>query len=203
MRLLSEVIKKLFEIISGHSKQKTISIHNQETKAENDLYLTGSGDMLHLYNNLGIEINSFTPSHKSSLQTWLPYFNNHKVIAVHNTFTDMEDVQFAKDVNYCICINANLYIEDTNPPIEMLIAQNAHIVIGTDSLASNDSLNIWNEIQTIQKHFPDIALETILKWATSNGAKALAVSEKLGSFAKGKSPGVVQINEDAKLIVST
>jgi cytosine/adenosine deaminase-related metal-dependent hydrolase len=69
------------------------------------------------------------------------------------------------------------------------------IVLGTDSLASNHQLSILEEIKTIQSNFPAIETATLLKWATSNGAKALQLDSMLGSFEKGKKPGVVLIND--------
>jgi cytosine/adenosine deaminase-related metal-dependent hydrolase len=51
-------------------------------------------------------------------------------------------------------------------------------------------------MQTIHRQFPSIVLEELLKWATINGAKALQMDNLLGSFEKGKQPGVVLINND-------
>ena len=67
--------------------------------------------------------------------------------------------------------------------------------MGTDSLASNHQLSILEEIKTLQQNFPGISLTTMLQWATINGAKALQMDETLGSFEKGKKPGVVLIEE--------
>lgn len=103
---------------------------------------------------------------------------------------------------FCLCINANQYIENALPPIEMLRKNNCTIVLGTDSLASNWSLNILDEIKTIKQNFPAIALEEMLQWATINGAKALQMENDLGSFEKGKKPGVVLIDEQ-KLAVKS
>ena len=75
----------------------------------------------------------------------------------------------------------------------MLIENNCNIVLGTDSLASNHQLNILEEIKTLQKNFAQLQLETILQWATINGARALQMDTTLGSFEKGKCPGVVLI----------
>jgi cytosine/adenosine deaminase-related metal-dependent hydrolase len=50
-----------------------------------------------------------------------------------------------------------------------------------------------NELKTIQKHNPQIPLEEMLGWATINGARALQMDKHLGSFEKGKKPGVVLI----------
>jgi imidazolonepropionase-like amidohydrolase len=88
-----------------------------------------------------------------------------------------------------------LYIENALPPIEMLRKNNCKIVLGTDSLASNWSLNILDEIKTIRKNFPEIPLAETLQWGTSNGAKALQMDDVLGSFERGKRPGVVLVNE--------
>jgi imidazolonepropionase-like amidohydrolase len=73
---------------------------------------------------------------------------------------------------------------------------NLPIVLGTDSYSSNWQLNIAKEIQSIQQHFPAIRLETVLQWATINGAKALQWDKELGSFEKGKKPGVVLMSND-------
>ena len=200
------VSKTLFKILNENSKKSVISIHNQENKAEDELFLNKKGQFLELYKHLGINIDFFAATHKSSLQSWLPYFtNNQKIISVHNTFTQKEDVIFAQqfygneNIFYCLCPNANLYIENRLPPVEMFTEQNCNIVLGTDSYAGNWHLNIFEEIKTIRTNFPAIALETILQWATINGAKALQADHIYGSFEKGKKPGVILIREQEVL----
>lgn len=196
------VSKRLFQILNDNSKNSIISIHNQESKAEDELYLHKAGQFLNLYENFGINIQSFAATNKSSLQSWVPYFtNNQKLISVHNTFTSEEDVIFAhafynkNQLFICLCPNANLYIENKLPPIEMFIRQDCNIVLGTDSYASNWHLNIFEEIKTIRANFPAVNLETILQWATINGARALEIDNVFGSFEKGKKPGVVLVGE--------
>jgi cytosine/adenosine deaminase-related metal-dependent hydrolase len=190
------VSRTLFQLINERTAGKIISIHNQETAAENELYESGTGDFLALYDQLGIDISGFKPTGASSLQSWIAAFNNHQqIISVHNTFTSEADVDAAKNIGFfCICINANEYIEKTIPPLFLLQQAERMMVVGTDSYASNDSLNVWNELQTIRKHFPTIPLEILLQWATSNGAAALNISDRFGSFEKGKKPGLVLID---------
>ncbi len=209
------VSKKLFSLINEATAGRLISIHNQEAAAENELYKSKSGDFLSLYKNFGIDISSFEPTGKSSFQSWLPYFNNNqKIISVHNTFTDPTDLEFSRDRHstavgaqsrrrgsqpstfFCLCPNANLFIENTLPPVPLLMENNCRIVLGTDSYASNTQLNIYEEIKTIQQHFPKIPLATVLQWATLNGAQALGIEKKYGSFEQGKRPGVVLINNE-------
>ena len=198
----------LFKLLNKATANKTISIHNQECAAENELYIDKTGGFLELYSNFGIDINSFMPTGKRSFESWLPYFTNQqKIILVHNTFTKNDDLLFAakntgnESLFYCICPNANLYIENTLPDVEMMLQQNCNIVLGTDSYASNKHLNIFEEIKTIRKNFPSIALENVLQWATINGAKALGIDEEFGSFETGKKPGVVLIRENAERLL--
>jgi cytosine/adenosine deaminase-related metal-dependent hydrolase len=177
---------------------KTVTIHNQETSFEDELFHSGGGDFIRMYELMKLDTSFFQPTGKSSLQTYLGKMNGAKeIILVHNTFTKQADIDFAQQVsqnlNWCLCVKANQYIEKALPPVDLLQKNGCHIVIGTDSLASNNSLDILDELKTISQNFPTIQLAELLQWATLNGAKALQLHDELGSFEKGKKPGVVLI----------
>jgi len=198
------VSPEIFRMINGLPNNNLLTIHNQETPAENEFFEKGTGDFLRLYQQMGIDISFFKPSGKTSLQTWLPYFTKEQsIILVHDVVTTAMDIELINPkpqtpnpkLFFCLCPNANLYISNTLPDVSMLIKHTDDIVLGTDSLASNDQLSILAEIKTLQDNFKDIDLETLLKWATSNGSKALQMNDKLGSFEKGKKPGVLLLDE--------
>ncbi len=190
------VSDKLWALIRPYFKNRTVTIHNQETVFEDELFTHGSGDFVRMYRMMNLDTSFFKPTGKSSLQSYLHNLDTAaQIILVHNTFTSPDDIAFVKRessvVNWCICINANLYIEKAVPPIDLLRKQHCAIVLGTDSLASNHSLSILDEMKTIRHHFPSVALSELLQWATINGARALQMEGRLGSFEKGKQPGVV------------
>ena len=203
------VSPEMFAMINDLPNNNLLTIHNQETAAENEFFEKGTGDLLQMYQQMGIDISFFKPSGKTSLQTWLPYFTKEQtIILVHNVCISEEDLAFTKlrtclpdrqapncelRTFFCLCPNANLYISNTLPNVNMLMQQTENIVLGTDSLASNDQLSILAEIKTLQHNFKNLALATLLKWATSNGSKALQMDNTLGSFEKGKQPGLVLI----------
>ena len=196
------VSRSLFKLLNGATANQLITIHNQETEAENELYKNKQGDFLNLYQNFNIDISGFEATDKSSLQSWLPYFTNKQpVILVHNTFINKEDVVYltsdiVQQKYFCLCINANKYIEQKIPPIGLLREKKSTIVVGTDSYASNWQLNMLEEIKTIlEETAHEIPLAEVLQWATLNGAKALQMEDKLGSFEKGKRPGIVLIDQ--------
>ncbi len=211
------VSKELFRLLNDKTAGQITSIHNQEAAAENELYLQKTGDFLQLYEHFGIDISGFSPTGKTSLRSWLPYFDRgQQLLAVHNCFIsaeELEELDASKNstagafsgIHFCICINANLYIENRLPPIDLLIQNNVNIVLGTDSYASNRQLNMMEEVRSIKRHFPYIPLPVILQWATYNGAKALGIEDRFGSFEPGKKPGLVLIDEKnftAKLLLS-
>jgi aminodeoxyfutalosine deaminase len=199
------VSSDLWKLIRPFYAGKTLSIHNQESKGENDLFLTGKSELNRMFDLMKIKNDHHLPSGKSSLQTYYSSLSGAgKIILVHNSFTSAEDIDYVMSgmqgnhTSFCICINANQYIENAVPPIDLLVKKECNIVLGTDSLASNHSLNIMDEIKTIKKFFPPLELEKILGWATINGARALSMDDQLGSFEKGKKPGVVLISENFK-----
>jgi cytosine/adenosine deaminase-related metal-dependent hydrolase len=200
------VSKTLFGLLNEATENQLITIHNQESKAEDELYKAGKGKFLELYKNFGIDISSFVPTGKSSFETWTNYFDkNQLIISVHNTFTNESDLHSSfnthhSSFNFCLCPNANLYIERSLPPVEMLMNNGCSIALGTDSYASNHQLDIASEINVLRRNFPQIPLEKMLQWATLNGAKALQMENMLGSFEKGKIPGVLQLTNNRSVL---
>jgi len=197
-----------FELINQHTAGQIISIHNQEHPAENELYQTGGGDYLRLFKIFGIETSPFPVTGLNSIQSVLPYFNQGQTIfLIHNTCMTDADISWANTwaaannirLIYCLCINANLYIENKVPPVALLQNHNCEIVLGTDSYSSNWQLSIAKEIQSLHQHFPNLPLEKILQWATSAGARALQWENELGSFTKGKQPGITLLNLESGL----
>ena len=144
---------------------------------------------------MGIVPFDFSPKGKNSLQALAYHFKTwNKKLLVHNTFAKREDILFASDnlsdLFWVMCPAANQYIENRLPPIYEFMSLNQDIAIGTDSLASNNSLSILKEIKIISENFPSVPLEMLVKWSTYYGAKALGMDNKLGSFEPGKKPGI-------------
>jgi Cytosine deaminase and related metal-dependent hydrolases len=188
----------LFRMISDFDKDALISIHNQECPDEDEYYLLKQGGVKGLLKMLGINDDFFKPSGKTSLQTYLEWMSpTHPFLFIHNTCTTQTDVEVAmtllKNVYWCLCPNANLYIENRLPNVGMLKAKGANICVGTDSLSSNHQLSILAELVTLRNNFPAIDWEELLRWGTYNGAEALQMQHVVGSIEAGKTPGIINI----------
>ncbi len=117
-----------------------------------------------------------------------------QLILVHNTvITHGEAVKLASAGNtwFCLCPSSNMRISGTMPPVALIRKITARIVAGTDSLASNDKLDLLTELRLLHEASPDTPLEEVIRWGTINGAEALKMSESLGSIEPGKKPGLL------------
>ncbi len=180
----------------------TISIHNQETPPENELFLTGKSAFTDFYSKFGISMEGFQHNRKTAIHYALKNMNaRNRSLFVHNTLTTEADIaaanRWSKNVFWATCANANLYIENKLPDYQRFINSNAKMTIGTDSLTSNWQLSIIEEMKTIARFQSYIDFQTLLRWATLNGAEALGFEKDLGSIEVGKTPGLNLLNLEA------
>ena len=181
-------------LAEGEQAGGLLSIHNQETPDENLFFQKKEGSFLKLYEFLGLNIDFFKAEGKSSLLSYLSRLSpSLNTLLVHNTFSDEEDLDFAAGnhphLYWCLCPNANLYIENTLPDVAMFIRKGLKMTLGTDSLGSNDQLSIAAEMFTLQEQ-KTVPFELLLQWATINGAEFLGIEDRFGSLAPGKRPGI-------------
>jgi cytosine/adenosine deaminase-related metal-dependent hydrolase len=198
---------KLLHLFSEYAKKNhsILTIHNQETADENVFFQEKKGSILDRLNYFKIPTEQWQAPGKTSLQATLPHLPaSNPLQLVHNTFTSREDMLFAKEYHknlfWCFCINANLYIENKVPHLTLFTQSDCTLTLGTDSYASNWSLSIFDEIKKLRKHFPQIELNDLLTWATFNGAKYLGIDATYGSLEKGKTPGLNLISPDLQSV---
>jgi len=189
---------ELFGLIAHEGKENLLSIHHQENNDENHFFKDGSGAIAARRKAFNPDLPKYTGTGKRPMESIAKYFDqNGKLLLVHNTVSEQQDIDFVNTyfsrVYWCFCPNANLYIEKRLPNINLFRTNNCKITLGTDSMASNHQLSIFEEIKTIQNHHPTIQLTELLRWGTLNGAEFIGMQQKLGSFEQGKSPGVVLI----------
>lgn len=201
--------EELFRLVANTAKGGLLSIHHQENNDENHFFKDGDGAIGSRRKAFNPDLPIFKGTGKRPIESIATYFSpDQKLLLVHNTVTEQQDIDYVekhfKNAFWCFCPNANLYIENRLPDIDLFRKNNCSITLGTDSLASNHKLSVLEEIKTIQKHFPHIQLTELIRWGTLNGAEFLGLEQQLGSFVKGKRPGVVLIeNTDLQTLQLT
>ena len=130
-----------------------------------------------------------------------PPYDQH-ILLVHNVCLQQGDIDAAKQVMnnvfWAICPLSNIFIHNALPPVELMRNNDLNITVGTDSLSSNDDLDMVKELFCIHDNFKNVPMNEILAWACLNGARFLAKDDVLGSLAPGNRPGIVLVeNVDA------
>jgi cytosine/adenosine deaminase-related metal-dependent hydrolase len=185
----------LLRLLRNESRNnKVTSIHFMESAEEEAFIKFRRGSLMSSYQRLGLlpEKLETVMSHTDAILNEITRSGN--LILVHNTFVGrntLRKVKERKRLFWCLCPNSNIYIENKIPPLKLLLEEGCDLVIGTDSLASNSSLSILEEIKTLQSNFSELSLEDLIRWATFNGAKALGKEEQYGKIETGMKPGLL------------
>ena len=184
-----------FREVCGADSERPLSIHFLESGAEVALY-RGCGSLHEWYSKVGFECDFLhygSPAER--IVACVP--KDRSVLLVHNCEVEQHDIDkimshFDAPVYWVLSPRSNSYISRIEPQsVERLRAAGTdiNICIGTDSLASNWSLSIMEEL----KMFRNIPLDELLRWATINGAKALGIEDMYGTIEIGKRSGIVNI----------
>lgn len=180
-----------------------LSYHSQESQEEEDLLISGSGAMYENRKRSGMSTPPVTG--ESSLKYFIdrlaaakpaPY--DQQILLVHNVCLAQGDIDAAKkvmnNVYFAICPLSNIFIHNALPPIDLMRENGLAIALGTDSLSSNDDLDMVKEMYCLHSAFPYVPMQEILTWASLNGAKFLKKDDVLGTLTAGKKPGIVLVD---------
>ena len=180
-----------------------LSFHSEETPEEEDMVRYGRGAMWENRKAAGMSVPPVTGG--SSLQYFLerlgkahpsPFEEN--ILLVHEVCMDQEGMDMVKErmkhpyIALCPC--SNIFIHNQLPPVGLMRSNGLKLTVGTDSLSSNDDLDMVAELRCLQGHFEGLELGELLTWACLNGAEFLRKEDSMGSISVGKKPGLVFID---------
>lgn len=181
-----------------------LSYHSQESQEEEDLLISGSGAMYDNRKRSGMSTPPVTG--ESSLKYFIdrlaavkqaPY--SEHILLVHNVCLKQSDIDALKKVMrnpfFAICPLSNLFIHNALPPIDLMRENRLDIALGTDSLSSNDDLDMMKELLCLRTNFPQVPMQELFTWASLNGARFLGKDAMLGSLTPGKRPGIVRVTD--------
>jgi len=179
-----------------------LSFHSEETQEEEDMIRYGSGAMWENRKAAGMSVPPVTG--QSSLLYFLDRlqkahpapFDEH-ILLVHEVCMDQEGIDAVRKVMrhpfIALCPCSNIFIHNALPPVRLMRSNGLKLTVGTDSLSSNDDLDIVRELYCLQSNFKELELDELLTWACLNGAEFLNKESELGSIEVGKKPGLVFI----------
>ncbi len=116
------------------------------------------------------------------------------VLLVHLTEARPDELARVAKANapVVLCPRSNLHIEGKLPPLLAVREAGIEAALGTDSLASNASLDVLAEAKALRDRFPNVPAWELVKMATWNGARALGLARH-GRIAEGSKPSLVAV----------
>jgi cytosine/adenosine deaminase-related metal-dependent hydrolase len=110
-------------------------------------------------------------------------------LAVHCVKVTDEDIETvrASGATVCLCPRSNEYIGVGRAPWEKWVKSGTPVCLGTDSLASNHDLDLWNEAICLKKNFNgELSLDDLLAMVTRVPARIMGADHILGTLEPGK-----------------
>lgn len=186
------VSERLFSAWKTAKHTECVSIHYMESRADDELFHR-AGPFYELFDEKGYTLD-FLHGQRSTDRILDHIPADRRVLLVHDTNAASDDIERMRAryprLSWALCPMSNLYIEGKLPPVDLLRKYDLNLTIGTDSLSSNTALSMVAEMRALAEAF-HLPLTEVVKMATLNGAKALDLDARTGSFEVGKKPGVV------------
>lgn len=132
-------------------------------------------------------------------------FLSNRVIAAHVVWPSEEELGLLKKLGVGIVHNpqSNMKLASGVAPVPEMLKSDLPVGLGTDGAASNNDLNLWEEMDTaaklhkvISKDPKVVTAEEAFEMATLRGARALHLEKEIGSLEKGKRADVVIVDLD-------
>jgi 5-methylthioadenosine/S-adenosylhomocysteine deaminase len=124
-------------------------------------------------------------------------------VAAHGIFVDEADRQLLREGRVSVAHNpgSNLKLANGIAPVQALLDDGVNVSLGTDGAASNNNLNLFEEMHLaallqkwLRRDAEALPARQALRMATINGAAALRLDAEIGSLEVGKQADVVVID---------
>jgi cytosine/adenosine deaminase-related metal-dependent hydrolase len=175
-------------------------VHLGESPEEVRFLRDGSGPWRRLLQELGGWTDSWRPPGCGPLD-YLARLGllDGRLIAVHaGQLTDAELDRLAEAGGTVVtCPRSNQWTGGGTPPIERFYQRGVRVAVGTDSLASVQDLNMFQEVAEVRRIAPGVVASRLLRSATLDGAAALGFAGDLGSIAPGKQAALIAVRVPA------
>jgi 5-methylthioadenosine/S-adenosylhomocysteine deaminase len=195
----AELFRRVVEYAANEALD--VCIHTAESEAEQQLLLANEGDFAIRLAARGIEWNA---PQKSTIK----YFDSLGVLEVsplliHCVRVDDADIELIgkHKARVAHCPKSNAKLGHGIAPLEKMRKANINVGLGTDSVASNNRLDLLSEAQfcalvhrAASQNFKEPGAEQLLKMATLDGARVLGVASETGSLEVGKQADLIAID---------
>jgi len=184
------VSRDLYRGLAKLAQQRNLHLatHIAETEEEIQFLQTGAGEFRNFLESMDLFPSDWNPPRLDPI----PYIHSLGVLSansilVHCNYLDRESIRLIADSHSSVvyCPRSHAFFHHRRHPIRALLDAGINVALGTDSLASNRTLSLLDEIRFLYAERKDLEAEEILQAATFNGARALGFGSRLGILKSG------------------
>jgi cytosine/adenosine deaminase-related metal-dependent hydrolase len=194
------VAPSLFAEIVRRAASTRLSIHLAESVEEVEFLRTGLGPIREMLEALGVWTGAWRAPGSDPVRyvADLGYLQPGVLIVhgVHLTDDGLERLRAARAV-LVTCPRSNRWVGSGSPRLAHFYASRMPVAIGTDSLASVPTLNLFDELAEMRRIAPEVSASALLDSATRRGADALGFGHDYGTLAPGKRAALVAVEVPA------
>jgi cytosine/adenosine deaminase-related metal-dependent hydrolase len=191
----------LYRLSGQYARARNILLttHLAESEQEDDMFRRGTGPMYDYFVRVGRNMNDCKRVGPVQWLSELGVLGSNCLAAHANCLTPPDVALLKKSGTHVVhCPKSHRFFNRPTPLLSVFWQNDINVCLGTDSLASNDTLDMFAEMQTLVREFPQLSAEKVLAMATVCGAKALNLSDKLGKIAPGAWADLIAVPLDGE-----
>lgn len=163
--------------------------HLAETKEEHQFLKDGSGPWREIAEERGFNLRSLKAPGCGPVEYYERLGVLRDMVAVHVCYPEEGGLERLAENNVIAvkCPTTDRWLSrNDSTPIRDFLDKGIRVALGTDSLASSDTLDMFQVMAMVREDDPGLAPEAVLRMATVNGAHALGYADRLGELAPGR-----------------
>ena len=163
-----------------------LTTHLAETTDEIEFLTTGAGKCLDYLHRIHRWDGSFLCPRRTPVDYFLSLdLPAYPFLLAHVNYLTDEELHALSQTTHSVayCPRSHRFFRHPPHPFQKMLAAGINVCLGTDSLASNQTLSILDEIRFLHREYPNFPPKTLLNMATVNGAAALLMPNKIGVIA--------------------
>ncbi|MCG3150551.1 MAG: 5'-deoxyadenosine deaminase [Verrucomicrobiae bacterium] len=179
---------ELYRLAARHARGRhwVFTTHLAESEEEDDMFRRGTGHMYDSFRRAGRDMADCKRVGPVQLLRECEVLTPECLVAHANCLTELDMMLLqATGTPVAHCPQTHRFFRRGMPLIERLQHAGVNVCLGSDSLASGESLSMFAQMQELSREFPRWSAEQILPLATTNAAKALQRAGKLGEISVG------------------
>ncbi|MGQ9648966.1 MAG: amidohydrolase family protein [Phycisphaerae bacterium] len=168
---------------------RALCTHLAETREEEQFLRDGTGPFRELLEQFGLWDGSYEPPGCSPVEFMEQVgFLAHRPLLVHCNYVSDSDLDLiaASEASVAYCPRSHRFFNHEPHRWREMLAHGINVCVGTDSLASNDTLSVLDELRFLRRLDSSVPGEMLLHMGTLAGAKALGLADAIGSLQIGK-----------------